>query len=323
MPATSDPPPGSVTASEPIFSPASVGRTNASICSGVAVRRHVRQRDPAGEQRRRPGPEDPPASKNASCSATESSSVAALPADLLGEGDARAARPSPRRGAATGAPRRRPPTPGGAASTSRRTNSRVGVLQRQLLASSRSSQQLLGNVTSRERSHSPSPLACGSNRVLRGDAVAEQPVDQHVHAGRLGSAKTSTSRSSASGSSSRTRSTVTSCAQPLRALGLPVACAHPQPTLASPPLSPDRACTNVPSGIRRVMALSADAGDRVGGRRLVPWSALGAARRPGGSAIDLGAAVGQVHGVLDGVAVDVRRPVDAVRRRRARAGRSA
>ena len=140
---------------------------------------------------------------------------------------------------------------------------------------------------------------------------------------RFGSAKTSISRSAASGSSARTRSTVTQCAQPLRPLGAPLARADPEAEVGVTALV---AGAGVHEGAQRHPP-----GDRlVGGR---PGSSGGTAgsglvcdsgcSATGGSGDHLGAAVGQVHGVLDDVAVDVRRPVDAVRRRRRRVARSA
>ena len=43
-----------------------------------------------------------------------------------------------------------------------------------------------GMSTWRDRSHSPSALACGSKRALRGDAVAEQPIDDEVEGAQVG-----------------------------------------------------------------------------------------------------------------------------------------
>ena len=42
-----------------------------------------------------------------------------------------------------------------------------------------------GMSTWRERSHSPSALACGSKRALDGDALAEQPVDDEVEGAQV------------------------------------------------------------------------------------------------------------------------------------------
>ena len=86
IPATSEPPPGSVIASEPIFSPASVGRTNASIWSGVPCAAMCGNAiPPVNSAAARP--DDPPASKNASCIATESSSVPPCPPTSSGKRD--------------------------------------------------------------------------------------------------------------------------------------------------------------------------------------------------------------------------------------------
>ena len=81
---------------------------------GRPVRGHVRQRDPAGEQRGRETG-GPTRLEERLLQRHRVEQRPALPADLLGERDARAARPSRRRGAASAGPRRRPPTPGGAA----------------------------------------------------------------------------------------------------------------------------------------------------------------------------------------------------------------
>ena len=319
MPATSEPPPGSVTASAPIFSPASVGRTNASICSRRAVRRHVRQGDPAGEQ---PGGQagGPTGLEERLLHRHRVEQRAALAADLLGEGDAE----QPRlRGGQVQRPR-------DLAGVLPLLEVRLDLPAYELAGASPAapaarrsrswpsprSQQLLRDVTSRERSHSPRPLACGSNRVLAATPSPSSPWISTFTPCRLGSAKTSTSRSAASG---------TQLADPVdgdevRAATAPARPARSpartqRPTLASPPLSPERACTNVPSGTSRVIASSrtpAICGATV-------WSSLvctAGCSRDRRVRDHLGAAVGQVHGVLDDVAVDVRRPVDAVRRGR-------
>ncbi len=209
MPATSEPPPGSVTASEPIFSPASVGRTKRVDLLGRAVGGDVRQRDPAGEQTRprarrtRPPRRTPPASPP--------SRAASRPARRPPRGRRpRAARPSRRRGAATAGSRRRPPTPGGAA---RPPGVRTRGWSPAGPAARRSSVTAAppGSMTSRERSHSPSALACGSKRVLAATPSPSRPWSSTLTPSRLGSAKISTSSSSASGTSSRTRSTVRNC----------------------------------------------------------------------------------------------------------------
>ena len=91
---------------------------------------------------------------------------------------------SPRpRGAGRAAPRRPPPTRRGAAAPCRRTNpaadsrraSRSGVVQGSGVHSSSS-----GTSRIRPRSHSPTALPCGSNRVLAATPAPEQPVDHDV-----------------------------------------------------------------------------------------------------------------------------------------------
>src|SRR5262245_39853420 len=126
------------------------------------------------------------------------------------------------------------------------------LAQRLPLAHVRSS----GISTYRERAHSPSPFACGSNRVDAATPCPSSPCSTTLTPPRLGRAKVSTSRSRVSGSSVRTKSGVTrSSSHATRASYFsavePVETPSREtqsPRLASPPLSPDRAWTNVPSG---------------------------------------------------------------------------
>ena len=165
-----------------------------------------------------------------------------------------------------------------------RTNVRVASSQRLLLRLTRTtSQQLLRDVTSRERSHSPSALACGSKRVLAATPSPSRPWTSTLTPCRLGSAKTSTSRSSASGQQPADRSTVTNwrshcdcsvCRSPART--------H-RPTLASPPLSPERACTNVPERHPPGDGVVGDPGDRVGAAPGRAWSRPRGCTATGGS----------------------------------------
>ena len=140
-------------------------------------------------------------------------------------------------------------------STSRRTNSAVVACSaRRSSRPAHSSSS--GMCTSRERSHSPSPLACGSNRVLRGDAVAEQPVDDDVDAAEVGQRVDLDVEVRRLGHQPADAVDGDELAQPLRPLGRWSPARTHRPTLASPPLSPERACTKVPSGTRRVIASS-------------------------------------------------------------------
>ncbi len=107
-------------------------------------------------------------------------------------------------------------------------------------------------LTCRERIHSPSALAWGSNRVEAATPCPSSPRITTLTAPRFGSGCTSTGSCSASGTSSLTRSGVTNfVSQATRSAPWWVWSTH-SPTFASPPLSPERAWTNVPRGSRRV-----------------------------------------------------------------------
>src|SRR3954447_3487828 len=117
-----------------------------------------------------------------------------------------------------------------------------------------------GTSIRRERRYSPSPLACGSGRVLAATPSPSRPTITTFTARRLGRPKTRTSRSAASGSSSRIRSGVSSAtSQPYAASSR-----TQNPTLALPPLSPDRAPAMVPNGTRTVAPPGLAAGGAAG-----------------------------------------------------------
>ena len=180
MPATSEPPPGSVIASEPIVSPASVGRTNRSTrsalpCAAMCGSAMPPVNSPAIS------PLDAPASNIPSWQVDGVEQVAALAADLLGERDAEQPLLARRPGAARAGSCRRPPTPGGAAPP-RGGRTRRPARGSRKLAHRRSS----WTCTTRERTHSPSPLACGSNRVEAATPSPSRPRIDHVDRAEVG-----------------------------------------------------------------------------------------------------------------------------------------
>ena len=118
-----------------------------------------------------------------------------------------------------------------------------------------------GTSTSRLRRYSPSPLAWGSGRVDEATPSPSSPTTTKLRARRLGKAWRRTTNTSASGSRSRNRSRVSSPSSHPQASSLR---AH-SPTLAFPPLSPDRAPIMVPRG-RRTWVPSPVGGGRRGGR---------------------------------------------------------
>ena len=180
--ATSDPPSGSVIASEPISSPASVGRTNRSTRSGVPRAAMWGSAMPPVNSAAI-SPLDAPGLE-ASPRAARPSRAGRRPRRRPPRGTRRRAAPaSPPRGAARAAPRRRPPTPGGAA---RPRADELGGHRAQRSRSSALTAALLGSPPCRDRAHSPSPLACGSKRVDAATPVAEQALDDHVDRAEVG-----------------------------------------------------------------------------------------------------------------------------------------
>ena len=114
MPATSEPPPGSVTASAPIISPARVGPDEPVDQVGVAAAAMCGSAMPPVNSAAI-SPLDAPASNIASCS-VDASRAGRRPRRRPPRGTRRRAGPARRpSGAARAGSRRRPPTPGGAA----------------------------------------------------------------------------------------------------------------------------------------------------------------------------------------------------------------
>ena len=187
MPATSDPPPGSVIASEPMVSPARVGRTNRSMRSALPLEGDVGQRDAAREQpRHQPAGRTLREHRLLQVDRVEQRTAPA--ADRLGKGDAQ-----------------QPLLPGREVELARDlagvlpllevwsdlaayelraewTRSALFRCPRRVVrrrSEAGESENVDGGhmssswtCTTRERIHSPSPLACGSNRV---DAATPLP----------------------------------------------------------------------------------------------------------------------------------------------------
>ena len=203
MAATSEPPSGSVIARAPIFSPASVGRTNRSTRSGSPDAAMCGSAIPPVNSAAI-SPLDAPASNIASCTAIVSSrSPPSPPTDSGNETPS-----SPCLAAARCRDRGTSPASSQSwryGATSRRTNS--PAVSRS--ASRRCSQEHLGDV------HVPRPRPLAEALGLRveprrgGHAPPSNPCTTTLTPPRLGSACTSTSRSRVSGSSSRTKSGVT------------------------------------------------------------------------------------------------------------------
>ena len=251
---------------------------------GVAARRDVRQRDPAGEERRPSGRSSAPASNIASCSATESSRSPPLPPTSSGK--ATPSRPSVAGGAVQRARDLAGVLPllqvrrdlaadelGGG----RAQRVRCSVGSRSVTAGSPRSRRAASAATRR------APWPAGRSASTRRRPAPSRPWMTTLTAPRWGSSQTSTSRSAASGSSAPMPRGRHHLEQPLHAgvvrrRSTP-SCATQRPTLASPPLSPERAWTKVPSGRRRVSDVGAARGTATGGRR-APRSA-GRERRSG------------------------------------------
>ena len=175
-------------------------------------------------------------------------------------------------------------------------------------------------LTCRDRSHSPRALAWGSKRVLAATPSPSSPWISTLtpcEVGQLEDLDLEVLRLRDELADPVDRHELAQPLGPLRRDAPPRA-----PTARRwrrRPCRPTGRARRCRAAIRRVMALVGDTGDRVGGRGLVLGLGRGLVghRRIGD---DLGRPVGEVHGVLDGVAVDVRRSVDAVRRRGARRG---
>src|SRR5690606_29395339 len=103
-----------------------------------------------------------------------------------------------------------------------------------------------GMSTRRERSHSPSALACGSNRVDAATPSPRSPTMTKLRARRLGNAARCTGSGAHSGRSRFNSATV----RKLRSHSYAASERAQTPRFASPPLSPDRAPTTRPSGCR-------------------------------------------------------------------------
>src|SRR5690606_17355039 len=104
-----------------------------------------------------------------------------------------------------------------------------------------------GTSRCRPRSHSPSALACGSDRVLPPAPSPSSPSTTKLAARRCGKRCRVTGSGAASGISRLNASTVRACASHRQAASSRT---H-TPTLASEPLSPLRAPATRPSGARR------------------------------------------------------------------------
>src|SRR5205823_6648614 len=118
--------------------------------------------------------------------------------------------------------------------------------ERQVTETTHAPSSARGTSTSLARRYSPRLFACGSLRVDDATPSPRRPCTMKLRLQRFGSAWRSTGKPAASGTSRRKRSTVSSrsshaYAGPLRAQ---------TPTLAFPPLSPERAPKTRPSGTR-------------------------------------------------------------------------
>ena len=212
MPATSEPPPGSVTASEPIISPASVGRTNRSTRSACPCAAMCGSAMPPVNSAAI-SPLDAPASNIASCSATESSR--SPPSPPTSSGNATPSSPCLR---------------GGQVQLARHL---AGVLPLLEVRHDLAAHELRGGVLQRgalvgsftaappgcatmPRAHPlAEPLGLRVEPGRRGDALAEQPVDHDVDARRGWAARRPRRRGPRPpGSSSRTLLRVDQLGQP-------------------------------------------------------------------------------------------------------------
>ena len=238
----------------------------------------------------------------------------------------RAGRPRrrrPPRGSRRRAGRARPPCGAGRAGTSpaRSQSARWGTISRSVNRAHEPAPREFGSLTAappgsstdaRERSHSPSALACGSNRVEAATPSPSRPWMTKFRARRLRQARTartlerSALRQQALELRRRSRK--------LAASAYPASVRAHTPRLASPPLSPERAPTTVPSGTPAASGRSVRSWIGDGRRR---WSARtgrvvrrGGAigyRSPSGSTavcatVGLGQVLGAEHAVRAGVA---------------------
>ena len=219
MPATSDPASGSVTASEPISSPASVGLTyrstrsvspDATMCGSAMP--WVNSADSS--------PLEAPAYSISSARVVLSTMSPPEPPTEVGNATpsspACAARRCSERGTSPSASHcsRCGTTSRSVKSrASRRNATRSGVVQTSALTRPPAARS--GCRRSRARNHSPRPLACGSCRVEAATPSPSRPWTTKLSARRFGSSTRSTSRPAVSGSSSWNRSTVEPLPQPV------------------------------------------------------------------------------------------------------------
>ena len=277
----------------------------------------MRQRDAAGEQRRHQ-PAGRPGLEHRLLQRDRVEQVAALAADLSREGDAE--QPLLRGGLVQLARhrRRRPPTPAGAApprgARTRAAVSRSARRSAVTAAPPRSS-------TCRDRSHSPSPLACGSNRVDAATPSPSRPWITMLTAPRFGQQRTPRRRGPPPPAAARGPARVDQLGQPRDALGVLLAtpsCGRPTARCSRrrPCRRSGRARTCPAAAAGSITSVGAGYGEGCGRRRPVRW------RTASGSAITSRRPSACTTVCSTCRAVDVRRPVDAVRRRRRRAGRS-
>ena len=285
--ATSEPPPGSVIASDPIVSPARVGRTNRSTRSALPRRDDVRQRDAAGEQRRQQARGRPGLGERLGHRQRVEERPAGA-AELLGDAEPEQPELAPPARAARAAPTRRPPTPAGAAPPRpARTPARVSIsatcsaVQKPVTAAPPGCRRAASAATRRApwpagrtgwTRRRPRRAARGAARSRRPGWAARRPRPRGP---RPRAAARGRGRAVRSPSSHATRSRPPA---PRRAT-------H-SPRLASPPLSPERACTNVPE---RHPARSASRGDAGTRAPRAGDSAAGRLHGVGGSATTSGA----------------------------------
>ena len=288
MPATSEPPPGSVTASEPIISPASVGRTNRSTRSGEPCAARCGSAMPPVNSAAI-SPLDAPGLEDRLLDRDRVEQVAALAADRLREADAEQPLLRGGRGAARAAPRRRPPTPAGAApprGARTRPRGRPSAPS-SLRGSARSQQRLLDVDDPRAEPLAERPWPAGRTGSTRRRPAPSSPWTSDVDARRGWAARRPRRRGRPPRAAARAPvSGVISLVQPGDARVVLLRAVVRRPRGRGSRRRPCRRSARArrcPSGIRRVSAVARARGTaRAGGRhvRLATAPSVGRGPRP-------------------------------------------